>query len=327
MGGNTTTGGLRRRLGVATATSLIVASMIGTGIFSTTGLMLARVESAWLVLLCWLLGGVVSLAGALSYAELATMMPQAGGEYVYLQKCYGPLTGFLTGWTSFFVSFSAPIAATAVACAKYLSAGGRLPGTALAQNLMAMGVVLFFTALHAVSVRIGAWVQNVLTATKLLLLGGLVLAGFSTGRGSWKFLQSSSDFWAPARWSQMGISLLWVTFAYSGWNASSYIAEEVERPARTLPRSLVLGTVTVTVIYLLINLFLTTGGADRRHRRGCNGCGTTVWRWGCFEAVHHHGPGAALLPQRLCGDRPADLLRHGPGGFVLPLRGAHPSAI
>ncbi len=256
MGGNTTTGGLRRRLGVATATSLIVASMIGTGIFSTTGLMLARVESAWLVLLCWLLGGVVSLAGALSYAELATMMPQAGGEYVYLQKCYGPLTGFLTGWTSFFVGFSAPIAATAVACAKYLSAGGRLPGTALAQNLMAMGVVLLFTALHAVSVRIGAWVQNVLTATKLLLLGGLVLAGFSTGRGSWKFLQSSSDFWAPARWSQMGISLLWVTFAYSGWNASSYIAEEVERPARTLPRSLVLGTVTVTAVYLLINLFL-----------------------------------------------------------------------
>ncbi len=254
MGGNATTEGLRRRLGLTTATSLIVASMIGTGIFSTTGLMLARVESAWFVLLCWLLGGVIALSGALSYAELATMMPQAGGEYVYLRRCYGPLAGFLTGWTSFFVGFSAPIAATAMACTKYLSAGGWLSHTRLAQNVIATCLVLSFTALHARSLRMGAWVQNALTATKLLLLAGLVFAGFSTGRGSWRFLESSSDFWAPARLSQMGISLLWVSFAYSGWNASSYIAEEVDRPARTLPGSLVLGTLTVTAVYLLINL-------------------------------------------------------------------------
>ena len=95
MGGKATTESLRRRLGLTTATSLIVASMIGTGIFSTTGLMLARVESAWFVLVCWLLGGVIALSGALSYAELATMMPEAGGEYVYLQRCYGPLAAFL----------------------------------------------------------------------------------------------------------------------------------------------------------------------------------------------------------------------------------------
>src|SRR5262249_59121067 len=97
--------------------------MIGTGIFSTTGLMMARVESAWFVLVCWLLGGVIALSGALSYAELATMMPQAGGVYVYLQRCYGALAGFLTGWTSFFVGFSAAIAATSLACAQFLAAG------------------------------------------------------------------------------------------------------------------------------------------------------------------------------------------------------------
>src|SRR5262249_8841052 len=212
--------------------------MIGTGIFSTTGLMLARVESAWFVLVCWLLGGVIALSGALSYAELATMMPEAGGEYVYLQRCYGPLAGFLTGWTSFFVGFSAPIAATAMACTKYLAAGRWLRHTPLAQDVIAICLVLMFTALHARSLWLGAWVQNAVTATKLLLLGGLVFAGFSAGRGNWRFLESSSDFWAPARLSQMGIALLWVSFAYSGWNASSYIAEEVERPARTLPRSL-----------------------------------------------------------------------------------------
>lgn len=108
---------LPRRLGLSAATTVVVANMIGTGIFTTTGLMLAKVDSGWLVLLCWLVGGAVALCGALCYAELRAMMPWAGGEYVYLREIYGPLPAFLTGWTSFFVGFSAPIAATApIAC-------------------------------------------------------------------------------------------------------------------------------------------------------------------------------------------------------------------
>jgi len=245
--------GLRRRLGLGTATSVVVANMVGTGIFTTTGLMLARVEAGWLVLLCWLVGGSVALCGALSYAELVAMTPRAGGEYVYLYEVYGPRAAFLTGWTSFFVGFSAPIAATGVACVAYLSAAGALPDSWLAEKSTALGIVLALTAIHYRGVGLGARVQNFLTGLKLLLLGGLVVLGFLFGQGNWQFLVTSSDFWLPARWSQLGITLLWVMFAYSGWNASTYIAEEVERPARTLPLSLLLGTLIVMGIYLLVN--------------------------------------------------------------------------
>ncbi len=245
---------LRRRLGVGTATSVVVANMIGTGIFTTTGLMLAQVESGGLVLLCWVVGGLIALCGALSYAELSTMMPRAGGEYVYLREIYGPASAFLTGWTSFFVGFSAPIAAAGVACSTYLVAAKVLPDSWLAQKATAVGIVLVLVAIHYRGVRLGAWVQNSLTALKLLLLAGLLVGGFALGQGSWQFLEPSSAFWAAGRWSQAGLILLWVMFAYSGWNASTYLAEEVEQPARTLPRSLLLGTLLVLAIYLLVNL-------------------------------------------------------------------------
>ena len=246
--------GLRRRLGLATAITVIVANMIGTGIFTTTGLMLAKLESGWMVLLCWLLGGLVALAGALSYAELATMMPHAGAEYVYLREIYGRPVAFLTGWTSFFVGFSAPIAASAVACAAYLAAAGLLPGTA--QKGTAAAIVLALTAIHYCGVQRGARVQKILTGLTVLVLVGAVLLGFLAGRGSWQFLSTSSDFWARGRPAQLGIAMLWVMFAYSGWNASAYLAEEVEQPARTLPRSLLWGTLAVTFVYLLVNLLL-----------------------------------------------------------------------
>ncbi len=249
---------LRRRLGVGTATSVVVANMIGTGIFTTTGLMLARVESGWLVLACWLVGGLVALAGALSYAELAAMMPRAGGEYVYLKEIYGPRAAFLTGWTSFFVGFSAPMAASAVACATYLIAAGLLPKTWLAEKGAALAVLAALTVVHCFSLRRGALMQNLLTGLKLILLGGLLVAGFAFGSGSGDLfagdgalrLRSGSSTAEP---SQLGLALLWVMFAYSGWNGAAYIAEEVENPGRTLPRALLAGTLTVMVIYLAVN--------------------------------------------------------------------------
>lgn len=256
--------GLRRRLGLGAAASVVVANTIGTGIFTTTGLMLARLESGWLVLLCWLLGGLVALAGALSYAELATMMPRAGGEYVYLSRIYGQLAGFLTGWTSFFVGFSAPMAASAVACTAYLAAAGLLPNSALAQKTAALALVLALTTIHYCGVRRGARLQIFLTGLNLALLGGLVVAGFAGGQGSWQFLGRSTDFWETGRPGQLGLALLWVMFAYSGWNASAYLAEEVERPARTLPRSLALGTLMVLGVYVAVNLlfFYAAPAAD-----------------------------------------------------------------
>ncbi len=278
---------LPRRLGLVTATSVVVANMIGTGIFTTTGLMLAHTESGWLVLVAWLVGGLVALAGALSYAELATMMPHAGGEYVYLREIYGPLPAFLTGWTSFFVGFSAPVAASAVACAKYLAAAGVLRETWLAEKSTAAGIVLALTAVHYCGLRLGAQVQNLLTGLKLVLLGGLVAVGFAIGRGSWDFLGDTSIFWAAGRPSQLGITLLLVMFAYSGWNAAGYIAEEVEEPGRTLPRALLLGTVIVTLIYLFVNLLLFFAALPSQ-LRGIDAVGAVA-------AVQLFGPGAAKM--------------------------------
>ena len=173
---------LPRQLGLGTATGVVVANMIGTGIFTITGLMLAQTGSGWLVMMAWLLGGLVAMCGALSYAELATMMPHAGGEYVYLREIYGPLPAFLTGWTSFFVGFSAPVAASAVGCAKYLTAAGLLPETWLAEKSTAAAIVLALTAVHYCGLRFGARVQNLLTGLKVFLLFGLIATGFSIGR-------------------------------------------------------------------------------------------------------------------------------------------------
>jgi basic amino acid/polyamine antiporter, APA family len=247
-------GKLERRLGVGTATSVVVANMIGTGIFTLTGFMLAHAGAGWLVLACWVLGGLVALAGALSYAELAVMMPRAGGEYVYLRETYGPLAGFLTGWTSFFVGFSAPIAATGIAFSKYLAAAGALPATPAAEKLAAVSLVAVFTAIHYTGVRRGAPVQNALTVLKLVLLVGLVAAGFALGRGGAE--NFGAEFFSAGNPAKLGVTMLLVMFAYSGWNAAAYLGEEVREPARTLPRALALGTLAVMGIYLAFNLLL-----------------------------------------------------------------------
>lgn len=247
--------GLRRRLGPATASSFVVASMVGAGIFTTTGLMLARLGSDWLVLVCWVLGGTVALAGALSYAELATMMPQAGTEYVYLREIYGRPAAFLTGWTSFFVGFSAPIAASAVGCAAYLTAAGLLPSAWIAQKGTAAAIVLCLTVLHYSGVRRGGRVQSILAALNVCALLGIIGWGFARGGGDWESLRSSGSLWKPGDASQIGLALLWVMFAYSGWNSSAYLAEEVKEPERTLPRSLLFGTLIVATLYVAVNLF------------------------------------------------------------------------
>lgn len=236
------------------ATIVVIANMVGTGIFTTTGGLLARLESGWLVLAAWLLGGAIAIAGALCYAELATMMPRAGGEYAYLREIYGPLPAFLTGWVSFVIGFAAPIALAAVAASEYLSASGLLPPSGAAKKSVAIVIVSVFTGVHFVGVRFGTRVQSALTSLNVALLGALLVAGFLSPRSGLGFLQSA-EFQSAGNPAQLGVTLLWVMFAYSGWNAASYLAEEVREPSRTLPRSLLFGTAFVTLLYLCINLF------------------------------------------------------------------------
>lgn len=252
---------LSQEMGVGSATVVIVANMIGTGIFTTTGVMLSFGLNPRTVLLCWLLGGLVAMAGALSYAELATTMPWAGGEYVYLREIYGPLPAFLTGWTSFFVGFAAPGAAAAVGAAKYLAAAQLLPPGALAEKSLAVLFIAALTAVHFCGVRLGSRVQNVLTGLNVSLLLALVVAGLAASSAEWSFLGTppTSSGGNPLG---LGTALLLAMFAYSGWNAAAYLSEEVREPARTLPRSLLLGTAMVTVLYLMLNLVYFAGASS-----------------------------------------------------------------
>ncbi|MBD3414924.1 MAG: amino acid permease [Candidatus Aminicenantes bacterium] len=251
-----------RKIGPFTATSIVVANMVGAGIFTTSGIMAGQLPSSGWILACWLLGGLIAIAGALSYAELATRMPQVGGEYVYLKKIYHPSIGFLTGWTSFFVGFSVPIAASAMAFSEYIFEG--LQGQFLNANSgqlffikkgTALFLILLFTGIHYMGIKLGSKVQNFLTILKIGIVVGLAGTGIALtgGKGISAF---SFVTQGESSWLAFGTAMMLVMFSYSGWNASSYIAGEMKNPRKNLPLSLVLGTSIVIILYIALNLFI-----------------------------------------------------------------------
>ena len=258
--------GLERKLGLFPLTNIVIANMIGAGIFTTSGLLMKDLHHPVVMLALWLVGGLVALCGALSYGELGAAFPHAGGEYAFLSRLYHPVLGFLSGWVSFFVGFSAPIAASAIGSSESLTRafpGLLTPGlvggpaeAAIMKKLYAILIITAFTFLHTRGLEAGARVQNALTGLKILLIVGLVAAGFAVGRGSMSHLTAA----APFRFDfggikTLGLSLMWIMFAYSGWNASAYVGSEVKEPSRNLPRSLLLGTGIVMLLYIALNLF------------------------------------------------------------------------
>ena len=248
---------LVRGLGLFSATALVVANMVGAGIFTTSGLLMAELGSPLIMLGLWVAGGLLALAGALCYGELGAAMPGAGGEYLYLGRLFHPAVGFLSGWVSFLVGFSAPLAASALACSHYLLSPFPLPGgTELPRKLLAILVVAGLTAVHLRGVRHGARLQNVLTAAKVGLIVALIVAGALSGRGELDHLVAdvgAAETTSPG-WQTMGLGLMWIMFAYSGWNSSGYVGAEIRDPQRNLPRSLLAGTGLVMVLYLALNV-------------------------------------------------------------------------
>lgn len=250
-----------RRLGTFTATSIVVANMIGTGIFTTSGLMAANLPGPAWILLCWLLGGLIAMTGAICYSELATRMPDEGGEYLYLKRLYHPALGFLTGWTSLFVGFSAPIAAAALSFSEYMFAGLNIPAGSdqinhiiLYKKITAISVIAVFTLIHYGGIRLGAGVQNFLTVIKIAIVLGLALAGIWVGTGNITALSFSG--YETTGLLGIGTAMMLVMFSYSGWNASAYIAGELKTPKRSLPVSLISGTLIVALLYILLNIFI-----------------------------------------------------------------------
>jgi APA family basic amino acid/polyamine antiporter len=232
--------------------------MIGAGIFTASGLLMQQLGSPKLMLTLWLAGGILALCGALCYGELGAAMPKAGGEYVYLGELFHPLLGFLTGWVSFFVGFSAPLAASSLGFAE--DGGSAFPASIewgnpeLLKKVLAIGVILVLAAVHMRGIEFGSRVQNYLTVGKVLLIVGLVIVGFWLGRGDLGNLTADSDLQSyTGGWKTAGLSLMWIMFAYSGWNASAYIGSEIRDPRRSLPLSLTLGTGIVILLYLCLN--------------------------------------------------------------------------
>lgn len=257
----------RRHLGLFSATVLVVANMVGTGIFTTSGFIIQELGNPWTMLGCWAVGGLFALTGALCYGELGARFPRAGGEYVFLRESFGELPAFLSGWVSLLVGFSAPIAAAAMAFAAYFLAGWsagqelgwawKIKGVTLLTlspvTLVASGVILIFSLVHSHSLFLGSRVQNALTLFKVGLVLLLVLLGLGWGRGAAAHFGAAPPLTAFVS-GQFATSLVFITFAYSGWNAAAYMGSEISRPTRNIPLALLGGTLLVTVLYLLLNL-------------------------------------------------------------------------
>lgn len=253
--------GLKRSIGLFSSVNIVVANMIGAGIFTTSGLLMNNLGNPFLMLILWALGGIIALFGALSYGKLGALIPEAGGEYIFLSKIYHPLFGFLSGWVSLIVGFSTAIAASAIGFSEYLSSAFSLESLLsdhyiLFKRLISILIILLFTLIHLRGIVIGAKIQNLLTILKIVLVIGLIIAGFSFGQGNFSDLKINWNFNKDINsFKTMGLSLMWIMFAYSGWNAATYIGSEIKRPEKNLPLSLLSGTFIVIVLYLLLNLF------------------------------------------------------------------------
>jgi APA family basic amino acid/polyamine antiporter len=255
---------LERKLGLFPLTNIVIANMVGAGIFTTSGLLMSDLGNPILMILLWIVGGIIALCGALCYGELGAAIPEAGGEYAFLSRLYHPLLGFLSGWVSFIVGFSAPIAASSIGFSEYLARAfprlldwGTVVGLTnptISKKILSVLVIAFFIFIHLRGIDFGALIQNFLTVLKVGLIVCFILVGIVLGKGDFShFAGGGSISFDFGGWKTIGLSLLWIMFAYSGWNASTYIGSEVKNPAKNIPASLLLGTAVVSVLYVCLN--------------------------------------------------------------------------
>jgi APA family basic amino acid/polyamine antiporter len=255
---------LERHVGLRSATLLVLANIIGAGVFTTTGFQAADLGHPGWIFALWIVGGVLAFCGALCYGELGAAMPKAGGEYVYLSETYGGAVGFMSGFVSLVAGFSAPIASACKGFAHYLSAffpaladDPRVLGGLGAYDAIAIGAVWTLVAIQLRGARSGMRFSDFLTAFKILGIVLILLAAAALGQGdagNLTFVSMRYGELDPAtRTAALATSLIFVMFCYSGWNASAYLAAEFENPQRDLPRSLLLGTALVVILYLGLN--------------------------------------------------------------------------
>jgi len=238
------------------AINVVIANMIGTGVFTSLGFQVGSIPSWFSIMMLWAVGALISLFGAFAYAEISTRISGSGGEYNYLSKIYSNGLGFTAGWVSFIVGFSAPIAAVALAIGAYTAKFMQL-----SESWIATLIILIVGCIHILGIKSGSFFQNVITRLKIVLIAALILSpflmvyfsDFNPSKIAFNPLNNGYNDWDLIFSSEFAISLVYVCFSYSGWNASVYFASKIEDPVRNIPYSLIVGTLVVSVVYLLLN--------------------------------------------------------------------------
>ncbi|QHT71598.1 amino acid permease [Rhodocytophaga rosea] len=244
-----------KTIGLHTAASIAIANMVGTGVFTSLGYQVVDIQSVFALIMLWIVGGIIALCGALSYGELGTALPRSGGEYHLLTAIYHPAMGFLSGWVSATAGFVAPTAIAAIALGKYTA----VVFPSVPVNHLAAVVVIVFAVIHSISIRLGSYFQNFFTLIKIGVMLIFIFFGFTTNTPqSISLLPEFSD-WKVLLSPPFAVSLVYVSYAYTGWNASIYVVGELRNPQKNLPKALFLSTLLVLVLYALLNyVFLYT---------------------------------------------------------------------
>lgn len=243
------------KIGLFTAVSLVIANQIGTGVFTSLGFQVATIPSVFPLLMLWVVGGVIALCGALSYGELGAALPRSGGEYHLLSTIYHPILGYLSGWVSAVLGFAAPTALAAIALSKYTQAVfPEVPGDHLAAL-----VVVAISLIHINSLRWGSLFQDVFTTIKVVLIIFFIGAVFWVDQPEPIMVVPKWEDWQLIASPHFAVALIYVSYAYTGWNAAIYIVDEIKSPLKNLPKALFIGTLTVLILYVLVNfVFLYT---------------------------------------------------------------------
>jgi APA family basic amino acid/polyamine antiporter len=243
---------LKRKLNLFDATLLVIGNVVGAGIFTTSGFLAGELPQPLLFIAIWVIGGLLTLCGALTYAEMAGMFPRSGGDYQFLKEAYGPWAGFLLGWVSFWVINPGSIAVLSIAMTGYIKAFFPFPYV-LSEKFLAVAIISLLSLINYRGVRLSGTIQDIFTLGNLLIMLTLILGGLTSGNGNWQHFAVASSESLPLP-KLFGPAMIAVLFTYSGWFASAYIGGEVKNPEKNLPFSLLLGTIAVTLLYTAMNL-------------------------------------------------------------------------
>lgn len=234
-----------KKIGWKTATAIVISNMVGTGVFTSLGYQVPELHNTFTIILLWTIGGILALIGAFIYAELGAHFKQSGGDYIYLSRTYHPIMGYITSWVSLIVGFSGPIALAALAMAKYLGFEN--------ERSTAILIIIIIAVFQCFSLKVSSRFQNIFAVLKVAFIVVLILIGISISPSPTNALLWDNSWTHEIIVPAFASSLVFVTYAYTGWNSASYIVEEIEKPKVNLPKALIIGTVYVTVSYVLVN--------------------------------------------------------------------------